>query len=186
MSLESELARWSKTPAGKAKLKEAALGHGGSGSNYSGSRLPAGGGGNRPPSFYAEEFIRILSNKMSLAGFEYGDYLYWTDIGYDEATGQYEIHVNFKPKEVERPSLFPGDKKTKKGYPDGIGNIAALMNTGYSAKNYVYGTMPDGRRGRSLISREGSWFMQAAVKEFMQMYGAGITVEVDDVFGPEL
>lgn len=180
MSLESELARWAKSAAGKEKLKEAALGHGGSGGGYSRSRLPVGGGGNRPPSFYAEEFIRILSNKMSLAGFEYGDYLYWTDIGYDEATEQYEIHVNFKPEEVERPSLYPSK------YPDGIGHIAALMNTGYSAKDYVYGTMPDGRRGRSLISREGSWFMQAAVKEFMQMYGAGITVEVDDVFGPEL
>lgn len=183
MSLESELSRWAKTPVGKAKLRAAAsggAGGGGPGGGYSGSGLSAGGDGSRPPSFYAEEFIRILSNKMTLAGFEYGDYLYWTDIGYDKATGKYEIHVNFKPEEVERQSLYPSK------YPDGIGNIAALMNTGYSAKDYVYGTMPDGRRGRSLISREGSWFMQAAVKEFMQMYGAGITVEVDDVFGPEL
>ncbi|MGM9608339.1 MAG: hypothetical protein ACI3XJ_12625 [Oscillospiraceae bacterium] len=171
MSLEDELARWAKTPAGKAKLKEAqktAVKNGG--------RWRSGGKG---PDFYAEEFIRILSAEMSLAGFEYGNYLYWTDMGYNDAAGKYEIHVNFKHEELHRDSLFPGDENHE-GYPNGVDNIVALMNRGYHAKNYVYGTMPDGRRGRSLKDRPGEFFIQSAVEKFNSLYGLNAIADYGD------
>lgn len=175
MSIEGELAKWAKTSAGKAKLKEAQkdiLKHGGRGCN-----------GVKGPEFYAEKFIDILRAEIALDGFEYGDYLYWTDVGYNDVTGKYEIHVNFREDDLHRDSLFPGDEDHP-GYPDGYANIAALMNRGYSAKNYVYGEWPEGsgKRIRSKRSRQGTHFMQAAVDHFNIQYGTNATAELSSEY----
>lgn len=168
MSLESELTRWAKSAAGKAKLKEgqkAILKNG-------------GGGGAKSPDYYAEEFIKILRAEISLDGFEYGNYLHWIDLGYNDATGKYEIHVNFNHEELDRESLW------KQGYPGGVDNIAALMNQGYSAKDYVYGEWPtgSGNRIRSKKSRQGAHFMQAAVEHFNTQYGPYAIAELSDEY----
>ena len=168
MSLEDELTRWAKSAAGKAKLQEAQK-----------SILKNGGpwrGKAKGPEFYAEEFIKILRQEIALAGFEYGEYLYWSDAGYNNATGKYEIHVNFKDDALHRESLYP------KKYPGGVNNIVALMNAGYHADNYVYGTMPDGRRGRSLKDRHGEFFIQAAVERFNSTYGLSAIAEYGDEY----
>lgn len=168
MSLEDQLAKWAKSSAGKAKIKEVQK-----------QILKNGGRGRgcaQTPAFCAEEFINILRQEIALAGFEYGEYLYWTDIGYNNASDCYEIHVNFKDYAVERPSLYP------KKYPDGVDNIAALMNAGYHAKDYVYGTMADGRRGRSLKDRRGEFFMQSAVERFNALYGLNAIAEYGDQY----
>lgn len=167
MSIEDALGKWAKTPAGKKKLRVAAV----------------GGGNGPPPSYYAEKFIEILRAEIALDGFEYGDYLYWTDVGYNEATGKYEIHVNFKEDDLHRDSLFSGNEDHP-GYPDGYANIAALMNRGYSAKDYVYGEWPEGsgKRIRSKKSRQGTHFMQAAVEHFNIQYGTNATAELSSAY----
>lgn len=167
MSLESELARWAKSAAGKAQLKEgqkSILKNGGSGF-----------GDTKSSEFYAEVFLKILRAEIALDGFTYGDYLRWTNVKYNDATAQYEIHVNFNNDILHRDSLY------SERY-DGVDNIVALMNKGYSAKNYVYGTMPDGRRGRSLKYRQGAHFMQSAVEHFNTQYGPYAIAELSDEY----
>ncbi len=166
MSLDGALTAWAKSPQGQAKIKAAQKAAQKSGKSF-------GVGGN-PPSFYAEEFIKILKEEIANQGFEYGQYLDWTDMGYDSAADKYEIHVNFMHEMMDRKSLYP------EGYPDGVDNIAALMNTGYQAKDYVYGTMPDGRRGRSLKERPGAMFMQLAVSKFNALYGKNAVADYSD------
>ena len=166
MSIEDALGKWVKTSAGKAKLEE--------GRKAALKNRRRGPGRPNGPEFYAEKFIDILRAEIALDGFEYGDYLYWTDAGYNDAAGGYEIHVNFRHEKLELPSLWP------EGYPDGVDNIAALMNRGYSAKNYVYGEWPEGsgRRIRSRKSRQGTHFMQTAVEHFNAQYGADATARL--------
>ena len=166
MSLDDTLKQWAKSAQGKAKIQAAQQAAQKSGKSF-------GSGGN-PPSFYAEELIRILKEEIANQGFDYGQYLYWTDMGYDSTVGRYEIHVNFMHEMMDRESLYP------EGYPEGVDNIAALMNTGYRAKDYVYGTMPDGRRGRSLKERPGAMFMQLAVSRFNSLYGKNAIAEYSD------
>lgn len=166
MSLESALKRWAKTPAGKSKLQEAQK-----------SIWKDGGRGHRSvkgPEFYAEKFIEILRAEIALDGFEYGNYLEWTDGGYNDTTGKYEVHVNFHEAAMYRDSLW------EDGYPDGYDNIAVLMNRGYSAKDYVYGEYPEGsgKRIRSKKYRQGAHFMQAAVEHFNAQYGPNAVAEL--------
>lgn len=169
MSIDSALKQWAKTPAGKAKLQEA--------QKDMLKRGSRGHQGTKDPAFYAEKFIEILRAEIALDGFEYGNYLEWTDMGYNDATGKYEIHVNFKDDELHRDSLY---QDPDGGYPGGYDNIAALMNRGYSAKDYVYGEYPEGsgQRIRSKKYRQGAHFMQTAVAHFNAQYGANATAEL--------
>jgi hypothetical protein len=93
--------------------------------------------------------------------------------------GGYEVELRFNRDNLRRRSLYP------KGYPRGVRNIVALFNIGYEAEDFVYGVwvhhssstvLPDSIDGfggviQSRMSRDGLWFMQAAVREFVDRYG---------------
>lgn len=84
-----------------------------------------------------------------------------TKIGKDT----YRIGVFFSG-DLHRPSLAPTQ------YPDGIENIAALLNNGYEARNFVYGTWNGhGGKIRSRKSRPGAHFVQNAARIFESGYG---------------
>jgi len=89
---------------------------------------------------------------------------------------KYVITIYFDGK-LERDSLFSEytnkDGITKEGYPDGVDNIVALLNAGYSARRSVYGVWNKNGRGGSkgeripsLKERPGTFFIQSSVKSF--------------------
>lgn len=65
--------------------------------------------------------------------------------------------------DLSRPSLDPS-----RYY--GIDNIVALFNSGYSARDYVFGEW-HGKETQSLLQRPGLHFMEAAVNDFNSGYG---------------
>lgn len=77
-----------------------------------------------------------------------------------------QIYITDDPK---RPSLY-----TKKY--DGVDNIVAIFNNGYSASKSVYGVWHD-KKTKSLDKRQGSFFMQKAVDQFLSAY-AGYDISV--------
>ena len=80
-----------------------------------------------------------------------------------------EVELRFDKDATKRKSLY------EKGDPDGIENIVALLNNGYRAENYVYGYWK-GNKIRSKKEREPLQFMQDAVREFNNAYGAKYNV----------
>lgn len=60
----------------------------------------------------------------------------------------------------------------------GVDNIVAIFNNGYTASDRVYGKSHD-KKIVSLDKRQGSFFMQKAVDEFMAKYSASYDVSVD-------
>lgn len=129
MSLQSEIEKWAKSPAGKKKIEVERKKAMAEGREF--GRVAARS--SKLPSYYADRLITILDAEIKAAGFKFGECLYKVDVGYNEADGCYELHVNFKPEEVDRPSLVP------EKYPDGAYDIVTLMNRGYHARDYVYG-----------------------------------------------
>lgn len=96
---------------------------------------------------------------------------------------------------------FGGDLHRKSLYEDeydGVDNIVALLNNGYHANNYVYGSWdghsPKGESVadvrttegsayiRSRKNREGLGFIQRAVQDFNSIYGSeyNVTAEAGD------
>lgn len=89
----------------------------------------------------------------------------------------YQIEVSFAGN-LHRDSLY------QSGYPDGVENIAALLNTGYDASKGVYGTW-HGEKIASLQHRNGAGFIESAVRTFMANYAKNygvIGIEIDDVY----
>lgn len=82
---------------------------------------------------------------------------------YKDGENTYSIRVSFA-NELHRDSMYP------KGYPDGVDDIAALLNDGYSADNRVYGVW-HGIKHPSLRSRDGAGFIDNAVRIFNDGYG---------------
>lgn len=82
----------------------------------------------------------------------------------------YRVEVSFSGN-LHRPSLVPSL------YPNGIENIAALLNNGYNASDYVYGNWNGSKRIRSLIKREGAHFAQNSVRIFESEYGAKYNIQ---------
>ena len=168
MSIENQLKAFAKTPMYKALCDEArkkAVKEGKPFGQASGTTIKA-------PEFYAQRLIEILDAEISAAGFEFADYLYWLNKGYNSAEKKYELHVNFKPEQIERESLYPSK------YKDGAYDIVALLNHGYHAKDYVYGEWR-GQNIRSLRDRDGVYFMQAAVSKFNEKYRGEAVVELN-------
>ena len=95
---------------------------------------------------------------------------------------RYQISVSFKGK-LERDSLDPS-------YFDGVDNIAAVLNKGYSAKHTVYGTWPghgyaDVFNMPSLRERAGAHFIESAIRSYMANYAheyGVVDIEVDEVY----
>lgn len=186
MSIQDKLERWAKTPNGKAKIdkaRRAAIKHGkqlGTRKGGSGAGYGAGTGSvaAKDLDFYKNEFLRILRGAIEDIPTYYDDaYLkntyHFADDGnihcdgtFNEATGFYEFHFNFDPESIKRESLDPDE------FPGGAYDIVALINHGYDADGSVYGYWaPAGKAIKSLQSREGAFFIQAAVEEFERLYG---------------
>lgn len=174
-SIEAALQRWAQSAQGQAALNNATRDMYRSG-NFQGLGFGAGGSNVRPPQFYAEEMIRLLNQEFAAYGYDFGDYLYWYPNGWNDGLGGYEIIVNFKQEELDRPSLKP------EWFPEGAYNIVALLNKGYHAANYVRGEW-HGQAVKSLKDRSGLWYIQSAVEKFNSLYGAETTVDFDEIYG---
>ena len=85
--------------------------------------------------------------------------------------------IPFEFGNKHRDSLYPA------GY-SGVDNIIALFNNGYSASNTVYGLW-HGKRIKSLQSRDGLRFVQAAKRSFegAQIGSARVlSIEIDGAY----
>lgn len=147
--------------------------------------LSGGGHAVKTPEEAAEKFIEVLVKEIqSHAGGSYasggmGPSAIYALTNLNHGTpyrvgDKYYIDVNFEG-DLARPSLAP----TKY---DGIGNIAALLNSGYTAGHRVYGVWEshsiDGdERIASLTSRGGAHFIESAVDNFMGNYSTEYGVE---------
>lgn len=147
-----------------------------------------GGKKPKPPADAAKKFIEVLVKEIqNHAGGSYasGDMgpsaiyaLSKLDFGTPVRVGnKYYVDVFFQG-DLARPSLAP----TKY---DGIGNIAALLNSGYTASHRVYGVWESHAIGderiASLVSRGGAHFIQGAVDSFMGNYATEYGVEKIEV-----
>lgn len=88
-----------------------------------------------------------------------------------------QIYISDNPK---RESLYPQKYA-------GVDNIVAIFNNGYTAGDFVYGKW-HGNSVRSLDKRQGSFFMQKAVDQFLAAYSefdvsVDLSTEYSGVFG---
>lgn len=114
----------------------------------------------------ADKFVEILRTKIEESTF-LGRYAKNTlsDIRTNVLSDGAEVWFG---GDMKRPSL------TGKGE---IINIAVLLNNGYEkTKCYVYGTW-HGRHTRSLRSRPAASFVNAAIRDFMNLYADEYGVE---------
>jgi len=140
------------------------------------------------PEEAADKFISVLCNEIrSHAGgdFENGDLGMTaidalTELNYTAprkvGENQYIIEVYFS-EDLSRPSLMPQKY-------DGIPNIAALLNNGYSAGHIVKG-MWHGEEQISLDTRSGTQFIDQAIRDFMGNYASEygvIGIEPDPIY----
>lgn len=91
---------------------------------------------------------------------------------------QYYIDVYFS-NDLHRKSLNP-DRY------DGVENIVALLNSGYSARHQTYGYWESaGEKIASLANRNGTHFIEQAIRNFTENYASeyGITdIKVADIY----
>lgn len=84
-----------------------------------------------------------------------------------------QIYISDNPK---RESLYPQKYA-------GVDNIVAIFNNGYTAGNFVYGKW-HGNNIRSLDKRQGSFFMQKAIDQFLSTYSEfDISVDLSPEYG---
>lgn len=143
----------------------------------------------------ASKFIEILQNEVKShaasvggGGFSEGNLgstaveaLLNLDHGepYKVGKNSYQIEVWFT-EDLSRASLAP-DRY------EGVENIAALLNTGYTAGHRVYGIWKghgDERRA-SLVERDGSRFIENAIRDYMANYSGEygvIGITVNDIY----
>lgn len=141
------------------------------------------------PSEAAKKFIEVLQAEIqSHAGIEPSTgglgataVASLMQLSHDEPVkvgrNSYQISVSFD-ENLHRESLYP------KGYPEGVDNIAALLNSGYDAGKRVYGIW-HGNKIHSLTHRDGAHFIESAIRTFMADYASKygvVGIEVDDVY----
>lgn len=92
----------------------------------------------------------------------------------DNGSGRYTIFLTYK-ESFERNSLY------ERGYPEGIHNIWSLIDTGYTARNYVYADDPVddiGDHMRSRLSRPRTDFINKTITDFENKYGGKYKVKI--------
>ena len=152
--------------------------------NTSGKVVTIGGA-----SMAAAKFIEVLQNEINSLGtggsFSNGNLggtavsaLIHLEHGSPHKIGKnkYQIEVWFAG-DLHRDSLAP-DKY------DGVENIAALLNNGYSTGNAVYGTW-HGDKIASLTQRDGAHFIDSAIHNYMTNYASEygvVNIEVADIY----
>lgn len=140
------------------------------------------------PEEAADKFIEVLINQIeSCAGSDHASGALGgtaisalVNLSHSSPTkvgkNRYVIEVSFND-DLYRYSLVPSKY-------DGINNIAALLNSGYSAGHTVHG-MWHGNKISSLPMRDGAHFIDNAVNEFMSNYAGEygvVDIVVDDVY----
>lgn len=177
-SLLSKIAKWAKTPEGKARTKAYVNGLAASGGKTASGKAVMG---PEQMEEAARLFIEVLREELPDPIKSLGSSLYYTK-PYKAHDGTYEVAICFLEKELHRESLYDEE------YPDGIENIVALLNNGMHAKDYVYGSWDNRKptggldlRGdilsgqfayvRSKKDRDPLFFMQYAVQKFEAKYG---------------
>lgn len=153
-----------------------------------------GGSGKapKPPSLAAGKFIEVLEKEIqshvggsyASGGMSQAAQAALSHITHSEpyrVGDRYYVDV-FIEGDLSRPSLAPQ-------HYDGIENIAALLNNGYTAAHTVYGVWESHSVGderiASLTSRGGAHFVQQAVRDFMGNYASEygvIDIDVSDVY----
>lgn len=125
---------------------------------------------------YAEELIGIIQKKASELGVstsvidDIGDAIY-SDIDTDSDGNSY-INIYFRKDSIHRDSLYISKgKRAGERTGNGIDNIIALMNNGYSASKQVYGEWTRTKTGETLhigskTNREPLMFIQESINEF--------------------
>lgn len=182
----AKLNQYASSSAGKKKMKDCIQT-----ARDTGTRLASGAvvPGRKEMCQMAEMLIGIIRGKLPESIAAVGDTLTYSQPK-KLADGSYEIQISFDESALFRPSLDTGGVTNY----DGIKNIVALFNNGYSAKDYLYGWWENhhptgeafGRSSpgdnfawvRSRKDREALLFMQAAEDEFNIMYGAEYNVTV--------
>jgi hypothetical protein len=170
----------------EAKTDEIVLTGGGKG--LAGKAITIGGA-----SMAAAKFIEVLQNEIrdleASSGFAEGKLghtavsaLEKLEHGSPRKIGKnkYQIEVWFSGN-LHRDSLAPDEY-------DGIDNIAALLNKGYTANQPVYGVWM-GHSGSfniaSLPQRSGAQFIQNAVRNYMANYAneyGVLDIKIDDIY----
>ena len=170
----------------EAKTDEIVLTGGGKG--LAGKAITIGGA-----SMAAAKFIEVLQNEIrdleASSGFAEGklghtavNALEKLEHGSPRKIGKnkYQIEVWFSGN-LHRDSLAPDEY-------DGIDNIAALLNKGYTANQPVYGVWM-GHSGNfniaSLPQRSGAQFIQNAVRNYMANYAneyGVLDIKIDDIY----
>jgi len=151
-----------------------------------------GGALPKPPEEAAATFIEVMKSEIeslgSTDGYEAGHLgatavSALTKLNYGSprkvAPGRYVIPVSFA-EDLRRDSLAPDEY-------DGIDNIAALLNSGYTAGHIVYGIWLNHYPWNipSLGRRDGAHFIESAIRNFMTNYASTysvIGIDVDDVY----
>lgn len=179
MSLQKELDKFLKSPAGQKRVAEART-----------AALKAGkkfGVGDSAVSTqkairYAEELRDIVWSalppvlKTGENGLEIND----IRIGKPTvlANGDIEVGLTFDKDAVHRDSLYP------EGNPEGVDNIVRLFSVGYSTDRRVFGYW-EGKKIPSAMRLGGSAFMQRAVDEFNYRHaGNGTKATLDPSYNP--
>ena len=141
----------------------------------------------------AGKFIEVLQNEIrsleASSGFAEGKLghtavaaLEKLEHGSPKKVGKnkYQIEVWFSD-DLYRESLAPDEY-------DGIDNIAALLNKGYTANQPVYGVWMGHSGGfniASLPQRSGAQFIQSAIRNYMANYATEygvVDIKVDDIY----
>jgi hypothetical protein len=192
--LNALISKWEKSSGGKARIQAYVNGlvGRGSGRTVGGSTYV----GRDDMIMAAREMVEYVKSSASDAGLPASvianiNSLTYTE-PYDDGNGNIRIDLYFADRSngsLGRPSLY------EEGYPEGVGNIIALFNNGYNAKNYVYGWWDNHtaslessvdtkyRSGistssvyiRSKLNREATLFMQGAVRRFNEKHKESIT-----------
>lgn len=147
----------------------------------------------------AVKFIKVLSDEIdNHVGSDYSSGEFsalarevMEGIGYNEPRkvgDHYEVDIYFS-KDLHRESLYPKDKEGHPTpYADGIDNIVALLNSGYSTGSSVYGVwvnhkgeatkdeLGNDKKIPSLRRRGGAGFIEQAISDFMGNYAGDYNV----------
>ena len=97
----------------------------------------------------------------------------YSNFAYKSGENQYTVEINIDQN--FRPSLCPEEYS-------GIDDMAAMLNEGYAASNYVYGIW-HGRRIKSLITRKGANFVWKGISNFYSTHTGNyeiIDIDVDE------
>lgn len=171
MSIEAELKKWAKSPAGQKRIAEERAKKLKSGQKFG---QVSGGMSIEQARKMGEEMRDILYANLP-AGLKVS--ISTSDIIVSapmvQKDGSILVELSFREEALERESLDPGK------YPEGVDNIVRLFTHGYTAHGDVVG-MWHGHEQWNLLHRNPDPFMQNAVDEFNALHGGAGVAELRD------